>query len=144
MTLAVGKLRKYTLLCNGCLLLIFPLAYLFLSLGYSPVSVFIITFVVRILQVTSSVLFANSYIHFGLSAYFRRVISPAIGVYLLSGSVSWLVWRQMNDGFLALLAICAVTFSATAVAVYYIGLDKSERMFCLNILKSRVGSSRKK
>ncbi len=143
-TLAVGKLRKYTLLCNGCLLLIFPLAYLFLSLGYSPVSVFIITFVVRILQVTSSVLFANSYIHFGLSAYFRHVISPAIGVYLLSGSVSWLVWRQMNDGFLALLAICAVTFSATAVAVYYIGLDKSERMFCLNILKSRVGSSRKK
>lgn len=140
--LAVGRLKKYTLLCNGCLLLIFPLSYLFLSLGYGPVSVFVITFVVRILQVISSILFANTYIHFGISAYFKRVIYPVICVYLLSGSVSLLVWKQVGNGFLALFAVCVVTFLSTVVAVYYIGLDKSERMFCLDIMKSRWRSFR--
>lgn len=135
--LAVGKLKRYTLFCNGCLLLIFPIAYVFLLLGYNPVSVFIITFAVRILQVINSVLFANVYIRFGLLTYFRRVIWPAVCVYSLSGLVSLFIWRQMDVSIAALFVICVVTFVSTVLSVYYIGLGRGERALCLNILKSR-------
>ena len=72
--LAVGKLEKYVIFDTITSVLIIPLAVVLLKLGYSPVSVYMASLGIQVLNTLSLLLIIKSYIHFSLIQYSKKVL----------------------------------------------------------------------
>lgn len=132
--LAIGSLKKYILLGNGCLILIFPLSYALCKMGYDPESVFIVMFFVRILQVFVVVGLVNEHLRFGFWQYYKQVFYPCGIVIFLSGSVTYIVNYLLGKGILSFSVMCLVALFSTTLTIWFLGLNGDERSY----VKSRV------
>lgn len=138
--LASGQLRKYTIYGNGVLLLVFPLSYLALSLGASAVSVFIITAFVRALQVVLVVNESNKLSSFGLLNYLKEVILPIVKVIILSTPIPFLVSSLIVNEVISFFVSGIISVLFTGLAIWVVGLNKMERQYVLQFVKSKINN----
>ncbi|UKK56814.1 hypothetical protein [Prevotella communis] len=133
-TMASGKLKKYVLWSNSILLLIFPLAFIVLELGASPVAPLVVVIGVRILQIISVLRIVNGQIHYGIGDYINNVIKPFLYVVGISLPLCYFVKFLLGDAiFLSFLAL-AIMIIVVALSMYSVGINKQERQFVNNIL----------
>lgn len=126
---ATGNVKLYQTVIGGTMLLIVPVSYLFLKLGYNPSIVFfvhlafcLITFVLRLFIVRPMIqLSIREYIKVALWPCFKSgvlaIIIPTILYVLLPNTLA--------NGFLVLLS--SILFSI--IAVYLLGITHNERAF---------------
>lgn len=126
---ATGNVKLYQTVIGGTMLLIVPVSYLFLKLGYNPSVVFfvhlafcLITFILRLIIVRPMIqLSIREYIKVALWPCFKSgllaVIIPTV-LYMLLPST-------LTNGVLVLLS--SIIFSI--IAVYLLGITHNERAF---------------
>lgn len=136
--LSVGKMRRYVLFGNGTLLLIFPISYLFLTLGNDALSVFIIIFIIRILQVVSVVTISNQYVKFGILAYFKKVIQPTLLVFFFSGITSYIFYISAGRSHATIVSTIVVSSTSIITAIIFCGLSSGERKKFKQIIAQKL------
>lgn len=126
---ATGNVKLYQTVIGGTMLLIVPVSYLFLKLGYNPSVVFfvhlafcLITFVLRLIIVRPMILLSiREYIKVTLWPCFKSgllaIIIPTVLYMLLPNT--------LTNGVLVLLS--SIIFSV--IAVYLLGINHNERAF---------------
>ncbi len=126
---ATGNVKLYQTVIGGTMLLIVPVSYLFLKMGYHPSAVFfvhlafcLITFVLRLIILRPMIqLSIREYLIVALWPCFKSgalaVIIPTLLYILLP--------NNLTNGLLVLLS--SVIFSV--IAVYLLGITHSERAF---------------
>lgn len=126
---ATGNVKLYQTVIGGTMLLIVPVSYLFLKLGYNPSVVFfvhlvfcLITFVLRLIIVRPMILLSiREYIKVALWPCFKSgllaIIIPTVLYMLLPNT--------LTNGVLVLLS--SIIFSV--IAVYLLGINHNERAF---------------
>lgn len=126
---ATGNVKLYQTIIGGTMLLIVPVSYLFLKLGYNPSVVFfvhlafcLITFVLRLIIVRPMILLSiREYIKVALWPCFKSgllaIIIPTVLYMLLPNT--------FTNGVLVLLS--SIIFSV--IAVYLLGITHNERAF---------------
>lgn len=142
--LATGDIRNYQLVVGGVQLLSLPLAYLALKLGAPIESIYVSYFIVSV-----GCLFARMFLLRGDFPYFsvRKFMSEVAGnVWLVAGVASvvpYLVYRQLEEGWICLLVTGTVSVISCSLVMFFIGLKKSERqkvkVFVAAKVKSRYG-----
>ena len=136
--LAIGKLKKYISIGSGVFLMIFPLAYLALKCGCSPVSVFVVMFFVRLCYLLVVLCIIKGYIDFSFRSYLMDVLRPIGAVVAVSLLFALGLDLALPSTLLYMfIFIILVAFFAVA-SVGYVGLTKSERTYCLNFLKEKI------
>ncbi len=129
---AVGKLKKYCLIGGLVYLTAFPISYIFLSLGYSPVSVFIILAAVRAVYLFVTIKITNNYVNFSMAEYIYSVLIPIAKVTIVSVLIIGLINLFLPQNFFALVVICLFCFIITPLTIYSIGVTGQERLYIKN------------
>lgn len=141
--LAVGKLKKYVIFDTFTSVLIIPLAVVLLKLGYSPVSVYMASVGVQVLNTLTLLLLIKSYIHFSLILYGKKVLLQIVFVSIVSlllvFSLSYLVG---TTGFYVFVYY-PLGLIANATVIYLIGLYPEERQMVVKKITNIVCISKK-
>lgn len=136
MMLAVGKLKKYSIIGNSVFIMIFPISYFFLKAGATAVSVFTIAFAVRFVYVFVVLFIVSQFIKFSVQDYLRKVFLPIIVVICLASLCSRFICGYFPNTFIGLLFTVIITLLVNILFISLAGMTTNERASFILILKS--------
>lgn len=137
--LASGKLKKYICIGSFVFLMSFPIAYILLKNGMSPISVLISNIVVRFVYIWVVLLIIKKYIPLSITKYCKSVVFPIISVVILSGAMClWINNFMKDEGALVSCILGLIDILISIACVFFIGLNKKERYTLYKNIKKRI------
>lgn len=137
-TMATGKIRHYQMASSIVNLCLIPCCYLFLRMGYSAVSSFVITIIFSLINQLVCCLLTHRVFQFNGLRYFRVVIFPCMLLTMLLPVVPWVVKSLMSSSFLRLGCVCVADVVIAMPVVYGLLLNRRERMFVAGLLTKKL------
>lgn len=136
---AMAKVFWSNITVGIVLCLAFPLAYLFLRLGYSPNAVFWASNISMVLSEFVSVMVLRHFLDFSVYRYFMRVHVRCIIVAAVSFLLPYFVFdKYMEAGFLRLITTCVISFLSVGFTSLYLGMGKSMRDKLLELIRNKI------
>ena len=127
LALAIGNLKRYILIGSSVFLSAFPISYIFLKLGFPPVSVFIVMFFVRIVYICVILIIIKKEIEISLAAYTHNVVLPIIYVLAISGCICIMVRQHLPDSLYGLFSMLLITTIVISISLWLLGLKETEK-----------------
>ena len=134
---ATGQIKNYMLTVGILNMLTLPASYLFLYWGYSPSIVIVVKILFDLCTYIYRLYFLKHKMDFPLMQYVHKVILPILKVIILSLPLPVLVYWAMGQGFPCLAATTLTALITIPLAAYCVGLSKTERIFCLNLIRKK-------
>lgn len=131
---ATGKVKVYQAVVGGLLLLILPISYIVLKMGAPAYSVFIVHFCVESVAQFARMYMLRNMIDLPLLSYVKNIYLPIMGVVLLSVVLPMLVYNNMQEGIIRLLAVVMTCVVSVAMTSLFIGMTRNERTFLIDKL----------
>ena len=125
---ATGKIRTYQVILGSIMLLILPVAYIGLKLGFPSESVFVVYFVHLLIVQIVSVFLVNKAIGLPINLFLKNVILRTILVTLISLIPSILVSYLFPSGMFSFILTCFVCYMSVLCSTYFIGLSLKEKL----------------
>ena len=136
---ATGKVKWYNILVGGSQLLIVFVAYFLLKFMHIQAqTVFWLIFVFAIITQGIRIGMAVRYASMDLRAYLRGVLLPIVGVSAVSAVLPFVFVQMVPAGAGRLLVTVAISLTCTGLAVWGIGLEKSERSAIRNLWRKYI------
>lgn len=137
---STGKIKKFQIYEGGASLLILPLALLFLYLGFSPVSVFVVQLAMFIIIQIIRILIVCPAIGMEKKKYLLDVVLPIFKVVMLPFFVIPLLkcYIQFGNMYINLCFYIFTTIILSILCIYYIGLDRMMRDKVLCEIKKKI------
>ena len=122
---ATGEMKRFQIICSFFILLILPLAYIVLSLGYPPEAALVCSLIMAPIIHLVRIILVRKIIQFSIHDYLLNVVFPCVTVSVLSIGVLYLFYMwQPNIGSLLKFFL---SFVWTMIVVCFIGLKTKER-----------------
>jgi len=127
---ATGKIKLYQLVIGGIISLNIPFVYLFFKAGLPPESSVIVTIVLAFISLFARVLLIKKEIptfrgvSFIIHVFFRSFLVAG-----LSFVLPYLIFSNMDSGFIRFVIVSLVGVLSTLLFVLLIGINKSEKQF---------------
>lgn len=132
---ATGKIKKYQIAVGSILLLILPISYVFLSLGYPPYIVFIVHFCMEVVAQIIRMYLLQNLIQLPIKQYFPNLFRPITLVFIISYILPFCIHIYMNYGLIRLMIVTIISVLSVCLTAYSIGLSNNERLFVKKALK---------
>lgn len=127
---ASGRMKKPSIWA-GFVILIFPVSYLLLKWGYSPVAVYIASAIIWFYLNVCNLYFANKYTKIPI----KRVLKEVYANVVIGGAIMFLppfiVSRQMEEGWLRFITVGSVSFLTSVLVIYAWGMTPGMRLMVL-------------
>lgn len=131
---ACGKL-KWPSIMTGVMILIFPISYIILKLGYSPVVVFTVNAIIWLYLNMINLYFANRYVKISIKQVIREVYGNLLVGAAIMFAVPYLVSMYLEEGWQRFLVVGSVSLLTSAAVIYTIGMTSNMRNLVLRKLK---------
>lgn len=131
---AVGKLKKFQVICSSVILSIIPLSYLILQYEQSPLIPMIVSIVVCIIVQFVRLYLIKSLIPLSYSVYLYRVVYPCFIVTIAAFSIPFILVVNMDMGLLRLLLVGLMSLITSTLSIYLLGLEQFERDYVIHFL----------
>lgn len=126
---ASGKIKLYQGVVGGLLLLIVPLSYLFLLLGYPPQVTLIISIFISIIALITRLIIISSLVKIRIDNFAKKVLLPIFPVVLFSILPS-ILFKQVAPTFHSKEILTIFISALSAIfSVYLLGLNIREKKF---------------
>lgn len=135
---AIGKLKFYICIGSSVFLMVFPISYVFLKIGFSPNSVFGTNVVVRIFYIITVFFIIRKYIFISIQRYFKETLCPILIVCALSITLSIAFGTAVSSLKYCHWLNCSFAFLVNTGVIYLFGLSKDERVFLKTKLIKKV------
>lgn len=136
---ATGKIKVYQSVVGILLILILPISYLFFRFGFPPESTFYVSICVAIMAFIFRVLLTKRQIpEFSIRQFLQEIVIRNIPVVLLSILIPWLIRINIQVGFTRLVIVTLTSLSISTIAIYLIGLKRTEQTFVRNAMTAFV------
>lgn len=136
---ATGKIKTFNILVSGLNLLIVPIAYLFLKLGFGPESAMIVSLIMSVIVQIVRLFVLRRLLPFSLKTYFKEVIIPTSVVFLLTPIIPYFCKYIMQESLVYSLLICFISVISVGFLGWIFGLNNTEKQ----IIKSKLPFIRK-
>jgi hypothetical protein len=135
---ATGRIAKFQMIEANLLLLIVPIAWFCLWKGCSPVSVFVVQLVVFIVTQIARMFIVCPAIKLSVWRYVKEVLLRCLIVIIIGSIIP--VIAHLSDYLLGhpltkIVVNSTICLISTTPTIYYIGLDKEQRLFVTNKIK---------
>lgn len=141
---ATGNNRLYQFSVGLIMIMTLPISYLFLKLGYSPVSVFIVSLVLSIISMLVRLLITKKQLGIPVRKYIVQVVLRSFIVALLAAILPVWIHVTLPQSWFTTIIVCIVCVVSSIIPAYLIGLDRRERQVATAFIKSKIIKSRKK
>lgn len=135
---ATGYVKKYQLIVGGILTLTLPLAYIVLKSGASPESVFIVEFGICMIAYIVRIIIVCPLINLNAVRFIKDVIPKYLLIVFFSSIVPFILKSVLNETSLHHIIICFACIMSAVVSSYFIGFTSNERLFIINLIKSKI------
>ena len=137
---ASGKMKWPSIVTVVPLISIFFVSYVFLKLGYSPVSVYIVSAVIYIWKNFTDLYFAHKYSGISISRVLKEVYFNVIVGGAIMFIVPYYISINMTSGWPRFLIVGTASVVTSAIVIYFWGLTSGMR----SLLKEKIASTIKK
>lgn len=136
---ATGKIRNYQIVVGGILLLMLPISYLCLKLGTSVVCVSIINALTAIVAFFARIyMLRGDFPCWSSRIYINKVFFNVLLVSLLASILPFLLYMNLQEGWLRLLQTSILAVLCTVASILYVGCNKTERILILSKCKEAI------
>lgn len=135
---ATGNIKLYHTVVGGIMLAVIPISYIFLKMGYSPKTVFIVHLSLCSLAFLVRLFILRHLIHLSLRLYFHKVLLKCIMVTAISIPIPALLGHFLDSSFISFIIVSFTCIVFVGVSTYYIGLDNEERYYIRKKLNSII------
>lgn len=135
---ATGKMKWPNLLSGSVLLLIVPVSYLFMKLGVSVETIFVINVIPWICEHGFNIFFTRRYTGVPSWEILTIVFRKALTILLFTVSITYIVQLQMNPGWQRVIVVFATSSILNFAIMYSWGIDKNTRNKLLNFIKRKL------
>jgi len=138
---ANGKIKKYYTINGILLIMVVPIAYIFLKLGFSPISVYISHFAFSILVMYSRVRLGADLINYKIKKIPSEIITPVLAVSTISALCGFFLKHLFNVNDFWDFVMYMMLYGILLLAIVLIvGMKKDERQF---VIKSAISILKK-
>lgn len=126
---ATGKVKKYQFVCGSILLMILPVSWILLRLGFPAYSVFIVHFAIESIAQIARMIMLRPLIGIGIMDYVKNIYLRIAIVVVASVIIPSIAYFQIDGSifrFFFVSLLCVLTVSTSA---YTLGLSRGERVF---------------
>lgn len=124
---ANGNIKKYQIIVGTILLLIVPLAYFALKMGYQPEAVFVVHLIIVLLAQSVRLVMISGMIYLSVKEYFEKVVLRIVAVVCTSIVVPTVLHFYLSNNFLTMMLVCLISCISVLVCIYLFGLSISEK-----------------
>ena len=126
---ATGKIWQYESVVAFLLLLILPISYWFLFMGFDAWIVFVVHLSIEIIAQVTRVIITGRLIAFSLSYYIRNVLCKILITGASSFTIPFLIYYYIERSVFSLIIISCICIVSTLLCVYFFGLIEDEKSF---------------
>lgn len=135
---ATGNVKKYESTVGVLMILILPISFFFLKIGYPPVTVFIVHLCMECLAMVCRILITRSLVHFSLRRYVKEVLLRIITVGCFAIIIPLLFYLYIDSSVLRFFMVCGVSVICSVISILLFGLTKGERVYITDKLVKMV------
>lgn len=129
---ATGNIKQFNIWVSGLNLMIVPIAYFFLKLGYGPSSAMIVSLVLTIVVQIVRLFVLTRLLSFSIQNYVKCVVLPTISVMFLSALISFAFSSLLYSNILSLLLSCSFSILVVLIFVWLLGLNIEEKRIIIS------------
>jgi O-antigen/teichoic acid export membrane protein len=135
--LATGQLRTPCLVAAIIWIVVLPVSYILLKLGFPAYISFIVSASMSLAGDIVAMGYIKSVIHISLKHLFKYVLFPVLLVIICSLPFSLLVNYYSNDDIISLFIVSFISVSLVSISVYYFAFSRDMRIKIINKLRRR-------
>lgn len=132
---ATGKIRSYQIWSTLINILLIPICWVFLKMGFEAWIVFVLTIFVSILCQIACLMVMHDVFRYSYKAYLCNTIMPCISMTFLVPLLPTAITCVMPDSFLRLLLVCLSSLVITVMLLYFCFLSSSEKNLVNNFVQ---------
>lgn len=141
---ATGKVKLYQTVIGGTMLLIVPISYMFLKLGFNPNYVFYVHFVFCCITFVLRLLIVRPLISLSLMEFLKKVIQPCVITGVMSLLIPMVLFFLLNNTIVNVFIVIIVSVISSIISIYVCGVTNDEKIIVKNkifILLVRIKKS---
>ena len=133
--MAIGNVRYYMILSCIIVSSILPLTYVFLSLGYSPISMYIIMLVLTIInQIVAINVLKRNFDLFDIHDYLVKIVLPCLIQAVVVFVAIYCLSFVLNSTFINLILLVLTSIILSGITSYIFVFDKNEKEIFIQFL----------
>lgn len=135
---ATGKVKNYQIVTSLIVCAILPVSWIFLKLGYSPVSVYVVSLAITTINQAVCNLLLKRIFDYNIAKYSYKVILPCLSFAAIVPVLPYLVTIIIPSSFFRLLLTTITAVTMACIVAYLIVLDNSEKKLVVDIIKKKI------
>lgn len=140
--LAEGNIKLYEICLTIIYLVNILASFLFLRSGFAPEWVFILNIIFKAFVICALLWQSHLKYDFQIRKFFSQVLLRSFAVFILCLLFSYFINIQFSTPFLNFILSAIVIFIFTGLTIYFIGLNKAESTFVIEIVKRKISVKR--
>ena len=118
-------------------MLIVPVSYCVLKLGFSPISVFVVSLIVAIICLFLRLWIVKRLVNFPFWSYTNKVFVNALIVTIGASVLPVLLHCYLEESISNMLLSILICFICSIISIYWIGLKYEERLYIKKLIRSK-------
>ena len=135
---AYGKIRNYQLVVSVILFMNFPLSYIVLKMGYSPLSTMCVNIGVQGALLFIRLRLTNRMIQMTYANFIKNVLFPVITVTAAALIIPLAIYFMLDNSPISFVIVCLVSFVSVCLSAYGLGMNVNERKYILTTLSKLI------
>lgn len=133
---AYGKIRNYQVFVSVVLFLNFPLSYLALKWGASPLATMIINIGIQFSLIFLRLFIVRRMVSITISEFTRKALYPICKVTIVSAILPSICAYGLGDNFWGFIGVCLVSLLSSLATIWLIGVNAYERSYLVNVVQN--------
>lgn len=138
---ATGRMKLYQIAVGTIICMSLPVAWLFLKMGCEPYSVFVVCILFTLINQIVSIMVLRRYFAIDIRKYVSGIIIPLLVVTVLTPVAGWYLCQVMDETFLRLVIVGAVSVCMCLALSYYVLLNGAERRVIVSFIQNKIRKS---
>ena len=130
--MATGKIKNYQIITSSLQILILPIVYIILKMGGVPEMTVAVSIIIGHISFFVQLFILNRSVGLSIEYFLKKVYLNVLTVAGLSFILPFLVYYNMDEGFLRLICVGTVSVLSSGICILFVGCNKKERLFLID------------
>lgn len=136
--MATGKIKKYQIGSSVVNLLLIPVCWVFLKIGFSAETAFVITIVFSVINQIVCLYYTNKEFEVDILEYLKDVVCRSAVFAMLMPIVPFVISNTIKDSIISIIVVSVATVISTIPLLYWIVMNKEERDLAYSFVHSKL------
>lgn len=131
---AYGKIRNYQIVVSLFLFMNFPLSYIVLKMGFSPLATMCVNIGIQAMLLFVRLRLTGKMIKMTYMNFVKNVLVQVVVVTFMAIIIPLIICSILDDTFVSFVIVSIVSFICVCLSTYSLGMNTNERQYILSVI----------